>query len=863
MAPESVVESTASDKRKAGDGGNVQHPPQLQYEIPSPPYMAETPWTDAQIRWSEDEGVPEKEESPFFDPFADPDPTQVFTFAFSIPRHSQLDANSNSIINPKVDADDNQLSKKSSGDAIELKIQGYKTHSDQVWQSTGLTLWKASKYLCDYMVKQSQFLQHKRILELGAGLGLNGILAHRIAPHCSTVLVTDGDTDALVQLRKNIQTNRVSYNVSAEQLIWGQDTAQAFLKAQKQHQLENDGRFDVVLASDIIYSKVVIDPLWETIRSLLSRAGGSFWMAFARRKVPVSIDFVLEKGTEYGFRHKLVAESAFVDDENNSTDDGIENSKIEDAAGGDKVFIYVFEWEDESKAEVCRDGQTRTASSNPINGITTQSASFPTSRKQDAKPSIHNGFKRGFLLGGQKYSKGKKSSNVAVQDDVTHETKLLVSSDAQESLHQTKIVQKNRKPPSSGWTKGFLTSKSKPRKKSQRQANQAPFVAHDLLQLENPSSMVGSGSSDVTGNDQGIHLRRSNKQPLIHILDDDPDFHATDIGSRQNRSETTNEKSLKHTVASESSHEAHGERGEASLRKEASTTRLEHKRFPLLLDRCRNLADSEFEDADKMVSRQSNFLMKEAHKPLNVSSHCHSESASAENFRSILEFQRELENAIQKSVEFLSIDKREDYFLQLSSAWTGREVVCAWELVLTQVEGINDCGIKTLGSVLFRNHPTGVSAILDRVFSEDDRKMCLLAVSFLRDLSSDDLDNFSVKRDFQTVLDALVRLSHGERRTVLAQTAWETSLLFLAHAIRADKNERKNSSIGSKTLLATIQSLLRQQLHWQLSKKTCNSQKVKKLQSIDLKLNPALASQNSENVSLQEIASDLMALLGP
>ncbi|KAG7337629.1 hypothetical protein IV203_011182 [Nitzschia inconspicua] len=374
--------------------------------------------------------------------------------------------------------------------------------------------------------------------------------------------------------------------------------------------------------------------------------------------------------------------------------------------------------------------------------------------------------------------------------------------------------------------------------------------------------MVGSGSSVVTGNDQKIHLRRSNKQPLIQILDDDPDFHATDIGSRQNRSETTNEKSSKHTVDSESNHEVHGERGEASLRKEASTTLSEHKRLPLL-DRSRNFADSEFDDADKVVSCQSNFFTKEAHKPLKVSSRCHSESTSAENFRSILEFQRELENAIQKSVEFLSIEMREDYFLQLSSAWTGREVVCAWELVLTQVEGINNCGIKTLGSVLFRNHPTGVSAILDRVLSEDDRKMCLLAVIFLRDLSSDDLDNFSVKRDFQTVLDALVRLSHGERRTVLTQTAWETSILFLAHAIRGDKNEREKSSIGSKTLLATIQSLLRQQLHWQLSKKTCNLQKIKKLQSIDLKINPALASQNSENVSLQEIASDLMALLVP
>jgi predicted TPR repeat methyltransferase len=186
---------------------------------------------------------------------------------------------------------------------------------------------------------------------LGAGLGLNGILAHRVAPQTSKVLVTDGDTDALVLLRNNVETNRTSNNISARQLLWGRDAANAFAESEKVDKGgdddDDDGRFDVILASDIIYAKVVIDPLWETIQTLLAYPRGSFWMAFAQREVPVTIDFVLQKSKEYGFRYKRVAESIcdIGDVEKTSSTEVVRNSEIEDAAGAGEVFVYVFEWD--------------------------------------------------------------------------------------------------------------------------------------------------------------------------------------------------------------------------------------------------------------------------------------------------------------------------------------------------------------------------------------------------------------------------------------------------------------------------------------------------------------------------------------
>ena len=134
-------------------------------------------WTDAQIRWPEDEVAPEEVEEDDdedgddndnpFDPFADPDPHEIFSFRFVVPKQKSTIATT-SIETDNDDDDDNDDNddEKNDTEIIRLDIHGYKTESDAVWQSTGLTLWKASKYLCDYMVQHADELQGQRVLEV-------------------------------------------------------------------------------------------------------------------------------------------------------------------------------------------------------------------------------------------------------------------------------------------------------------------------------------------------------------------------------------------------------------------------------------------------------------------------------------------------------------------------------------------------------------------------------------------------------------------------------------------------------------------------------------------------------------------------
>jgi predicted nicotinamide N-methyase len=121
------------------------------------------------------------------------------------------------------------------------------------------------------------------------------------------VIVTDGDSDALIYLRDNVNANEINDGgkVSAQQLIWGKETSKEFQQnhcgnEEEEPPCKAQSTFDLIIASDIIYAKCIVEPLWESIDTLLS-PNGVFVMAYALREVPVSIDDVTEMGDKFGF----------------------------------------------------------------------------------------------------------------------------------------------------------------------------------------------------------------------------------------------------------------------------------------------------------------------------------------------------------------------------------------------------------------------------------------------------------------------------------------------------------------------------------------------------------------------------------
>ncbi len=134
---------------------------------------------------------------------------------------------------------------------ISVCLMGIKAKYPMFLQSTGLTLWQSSKNLCTYLIANSQLVQKKKIVELGAGLGLAGIVASKLG--ASKVVLTDGDTDTLENMRENVNMNKKTDNnnnhddddvqgvMICRQLRWGRNVEE-FRKEYTQ-----DEGFDIVM----------------------------------------------------------------------------------------------------------------------------------------------------------------------------------------------------------------------------------------------------------------------------------------------------------------------------------------------------------------------------------------------------------------------------------------------------------------------------------------------------------------------------------------------------------------------------------------------------------------------------------------
>lgn len=180
--------------------------------------------------------------------------------------------------------DSNALSLKT------LKISGFELHSDETTKSTGVTLWEGSKPLAKYMMNHSkESIFGRKVLELGAGLGLCGIVAHHLG--AKEVVLTDGDTNALRKLRENVANNcDCAGNISCRQLFWGAEDSGG---GQPQFR-ESFGTFDTIIASDVIYTPISIEPLFDTIEWAMKKPDGHFLLSWFTRVNNITVDMILE-----------------------------------------------------------------------------------------------------------------------------------------------------------------------------------------------------------------------------------------------------------------------------------------------------------------------------------------------------------------------------------------------------------------------------------------------------------------------------------------------------------------------------------------------------------------------------------------
>jgi predicted nicotinamide N-methyase len=189
----------------------------------------------------------------------------------------------------------------SSDDEVTIRLQGVSSALGQTLASTGLTVWLAARQLAEYLWQIRASLAGQRIVELGSGLGLCGLLCSLLAS--GSVVLTDGGEEftptAQTVLQQQVQRNSSTRTApcTVQVLTWGEH--EQFIE---QHRT---APFDLIIAADVLYEAEAVAPFLDTVTALLQlQPRARLLLGYAHRNV--SIDTVWAVAADKGLVWSVV-----------------------------------------------------------------------------------------------------------------------------------------------------------------------------------------------------------------------------------------------------------------------------------------------------------------------------------------------------------------------------------------------------------------------------------------------------------------------------------------------------------------------------------------------------------------------------
>ncbi|MFS8010394.1 putative calmodulin-lysine N-methyltransferase [Helianthus anomalus] len=160
--------------------------------------------------------------------------------------------------------------------------------------NTGLVCsWPSEEVLAYYCLSQLDLFRSKKVIELGSGYGLAGLLIAAVT-EASEVVISDGNPQVVDYIQRNINANSSvfgSTNVKSMMLHWNHEELSDFSNS-----------FDIIVASDCTFFKEFHKGLVQTIKCLLKKEGPSEAVFLGPKRGNSLDDFLKEvKGNRLRF----------------------------------------------------------------------------------------------------------------------------------------------------------------------------------------------------------------------------------------------------------------------------------------------------------------------------------------------------------------------------------------------------------------------------------------------------------------------------------------------------------------------------------------------------------------------------------
>jgi hypothetical protein len=137
---------------------------------------------------------------------------------------------------------------------------------------SGQKLWCGSLGVIQYLMNNPNIVDQNVVVELGAGTGVLGMICKKLG--ATNVLLTDHDAISIKHMKDDCARNEIEATV--KHLDWYKsETVAEWSLEELIHRADAESRKLVVVAGDVLYKDLLLEPFFATVLKLFSLFPGS------------------------------------------------------------------------------------------------------------------------------------------------------------------------------------------------------------------------------------------------------------------------------------------------------------------------------------------------------------------------------------------------------------------------------------------------------------------------------------------------------------------------------------------------------------------------------------------------------------